>query len=152
MKTIDSITECAAQIHRGEHSEVKPGMSVRMSEAAAPQDSIRQGDLYLTVALSVPEGYIKASKPNVQLVPGNTKGARHCLDSLEGVTMYYPPGFETAGDSWNAMEGPVLELSKERKVLHPTHGHVTIPAGFTVGCTYQREWDQEQRRERRNAD
>jgi hypothetical protein len=65
------------------------------------------------------------------------------------VTLFYPPNWPAADES---LAGPAFVLSKQRTVTHPVHGEVTIPAGFTVLCRFQREWDAEQRRERRNAD
>jgi hypothetical protein len=80
-------------------------------------------------------------------VPGQTQGAKHCLDGTGGVEMYLPPGWPEVTE-----DGPCLVLTEERTVLHPTHGAVTIPAGMTVACSYQREWDAEQRRARRAID
>ncbi|MGB1274899.1 MAG: hypothetical protein ACPG77_04040 [Nannocystaceae bacterium] len=128
---------------------VEPGQPVEMSVAAVPGDGIWQGDLGLEVLASVPADCKLAPKPSPQLVPGNTRGARHCLDSLEGVEVYLPPNW---GQDENNLRGPVLVLSESRTVEHPTHGDVTIPAGFTIGCCYQREWDAVQRAERRAAD
>ena len=91
----------------------------------------------------------KPTEADKQLVPGNTQGAKHCLASLSGVKLYRPTAW---GPNYDGLHGPALELSKPATITHPTHGDVTIPAGSTVLCHYQREWDQEQKRERRNAD
>ena len=146
LTAIEKITRRANRIANG-NDKIQPGQAARLSEAATVGDYARQGDLYLYVVESVPAGYIKQEKPSRQLVPGNTEGAKHCLDSLDGVELYLPA-------VWNeeTLEGQCLKLSKERTVVHPTHGDVTIPAGFTILCGYQREYDAEQRRERRNAD
>ncbi len=45
-----------------------------------------------------------------------------------------------------------MKLTKEHTIQHPEHGDVTIPAGFYCGIQYQRVWDLEQQRARRNAD
>jgi hypothetical protein len=129
---------------------VAPGQPARFTEACVPGDRIAQGDLNLTVVDEVPNGYVLVKKPTEadrQLVPGNTEGARHCLDSLDGVRVYRP-------DVWteDGIDGPCLVLSQERTVEHPKHGHVTVPAGFTILCTYQRVWDKEQARARRAID
>lgn len=145
---IDKITRKANRIASGK-DKIEPGQPVRISEAASASDFARQGDLYLIVADAVPSDYTKAAKPQAQLVPGTTQGARHCLDSLDGVTLYLPKDWS---DAYEGLDGPCFVVAKERTVVHPTHGHVTIPAGFTIQCRYQREWDQEQKRERRNAD
>lgn len=146
---IDRIVSHAARIARGEET-VKPGQPARFTEAASKGDAIWQGDLCLEIVARAPKGYAKVKNPagaNRQLVPGNTVGAKHCLDSLNGVTLYQPAEWPNVTEL-----GPCLSLSEERTVLHPTHGPVTIPAGFSVLCSYQKEWDALQRQARRNAD
>lgn len=133
-------------IKSGNHT-VQPGQPQRFSEAAVENDTIAQGDLYLIVREGgIPEGYTEG-KTVVQLVPGQTQGAKHCLDSVEGVTMYFPKNWNEAD-----LAGPIFVADREVEVLHPVHGNVTIPAGFMIECRYQREWDAELARERRNAD
>jgi hypothetical protein len=123
---------------------------MRFPDAAAEFDVGVQGDLYLTVVARVPADFVRVTAPreqDKQLVPGNTQGARHCLASLDGVEIWRP---ENWGE--DSLVGPCLMFAREGVIEHPTHGHVTVPAGMTIQCTYQREWDAEQRRERRNAD
>lgn len=153
LAAIDKITRKASRIRNG-NDKIEPGQPVRMSEAAAPMDYVRQGDLYIVVmeATAIPAGFVGVKKPkdvDRQLVPGNTQGSKHCLDSLAGVRLFRPADWN---DKYEGLDGPCLVLSEERTIEHPTHGSVTIPAGFAVQCRYQREWDAEQRRERRNAD
>lgn len=151
MKTTIEKIQCHAQaIAAGEIEQVKPGMPAAFTSACVPGDCIRQGDLYLVIVDSPPTGYVPIAKPtevDKQLVPGNTEGARHCLDSLAGVKLFRPQKWDE-----ESLDGPCFTLTKERKVLHPTHGPVTIPAGMTVFCRYQREFDKEQQRERRTRD
>lgn len=147
---IDRIENHAKTISNFEHEKIKPGMEVSFTDACTLGDTIRQGDLYLIVADKIPQEYNKVEKLgeiDKQLVPGNTQGAKHCLDSLDGVTLYKPK-------IWNeeSLDGPCLVLEKERKVLHPIHGSVVIPAGFTIQCVYQREYDKELEKERRTRD
>jgi hypothetical protein len=149
LSAIEKIQRHTSRIKDGK-AKVKPGHPVRMSEAAGVNDAIRQGDLYLIVIDKVPSDVVLIrSRKDIdrQLVPGNTTGAKHCLDSLDGVELYRPTDW-----SESTLQGPVFRLSKERTVLHPTHGAVTIPAGFLIECRYQREFDQEQKRERRARD
>lgn len=151
MKTaVEEIAEHAVSIKEGRDPKVKPGTPERFTDAAAPGDTIRQGDLYITIVESVPEGYLLIEKPkevDQQMVPGNTEGAKHCLDSLKGVTLYRP-------EVWTeeTLEGPAIVLEEERTVLHPVHGSVTIPKGMTAVFTYQREWSKERARAIRAAD
>ena len=147
---IRRIIKHATQIAAGENETVKPGQPARFTEACTPQDCIWQGDLGLEIVTGVPKSFVLVKTPtdiDRQLVPGNTQGAKHCLDSLSGVTIYKPI-------DWNneSLEGPCLLFSAERTVTHPTHGSVTIPKGFAVQCHYQREWDKELQKERRARD
>lgn len=148
--TLERIEKHAASIKAG-NERVKPGQPVRFTEASVYGDTIAQGDLYLMIYEGAPPAdYVEIKKPKEidrQLVPGNTQGAKHCLDSLDGVKLFRPK--EWTGDD---LRGPLLVLSEERTVLHPTHGAVTIPAGFMALCGYQPEYDAELRRERRNVD
>lgn len=153
MKTIiKEITDYATSVANGSEN-VKPGTPTRFTEACTSGDRIWQGDLGLTISTSVPKGYVRITaaefmKGNrMQLVHGTNKGSMHCIDSFDGVEIHVP-------QDWSAesLVGPFLVLSKERTVTHPTHGDVTIPSGFSVSCTYQREYDAEQKRERRARD
>lgn len=147
---IEQIEKHAECIRNGEHDKIGPGVPLRLSSALLVGEGVAQGDLMLIVDDGAPVGYVRISKPKAidkQLVPGNTVGAKHCLDSLAGVKLYRPANW-----SEESMDGPCIVTTKERTVLHPTHGAVTIPAGMTVVCHYQREFDAEQRRERRARD
>jgi len=149
---IDRIVDRAKSIASKKDSQIAPGQPVRMSEGASVSDFIRQGDLYLIVSDKPPRDYVKVEKPKAidkQLVPGNTEGAKHCLDAIKGATLYRPADWSPTYDK---LDGPFFLLTEERTVKHPTHGDVTIPAGFGIQCRYQREFDAELRRERRNAD
>lgn len=150
MSVIQQIEKHAEAIRNGEHDRIGPGVPVAMSNALVAGEGVAQGDLNIIVADGVPSGYVRVKRPgqqDKQLVPGNTVGAKHCLDSLDGVALYRP-------EQWTeeSLVGPCLVLTKERTILHPTHGAVTIPAGMTVTCYYQREYDAEQARERRARD
>ncbi len=131
---------------------VRPGMPFRISDAADVGDGVWQGDLCLEIVAAVPADYVRVKKPKAadkQLVPGQAQGSRHCLESLEGVKLYRPADW---GNDLDALAGPCLVLGQEATVLHPTHGAVTIPAGRTILCSYQRTWDAEQRKQRRSLD
>ncbi len=148
--TIERIEKHAKIIQSGEHESVRPGQPWEFSAACEPGDGCWQGDLGIEIVEAVPAGYVEVVNPTEddrQLVPGNTEGSKHCLDSLSGVKMYRP-------EEWDeeSLRGPCLVLTEERKVLHPTHGPVTVPAGLTILCRYQREWDKELVKERRTRD
>lgn len=147
---IENIQKHAEKIRNGEHDKIGPGVPVTMSIALMANEGVAQGDLNIIVADKVPERYVRIENPSgsdKQLVPGNTVGAKHCLDSLDGVTLYRPQRWTE-----ESLDGPCLVLTQERTILHPTHGAVTVPAGMTVVCHYQREWDRELANERRARD
>ena len=149
---IEAIQQHAAAIKNGEHDKIGPGRPTNMSPALMNGEAVAQGDLILIVRSEVPEGYQEVESPtelDQQLVPGDTTGARHCLDSLDGVTLYRPKSWGT--DKWS-LRGPYMRLTHDRAVMHPTHGAVHIPAGMSVECRYAREFDLEQAAARRAAD
>jgi hypothetical protein len=135
------------QVSSGQHETVKPGMPTRFTEASTVNDRICQGDLNITIADKIPNGYVKMDKPSKQLVFGESEGARHCLDSLDGVTMYADPNWDI-----ESLNGPHIRLEKERVIEHPKHGNVTIPKGFSCDISYPKELDVELRKERRARD
>ena len=120
--------------------KIKNDETQQFPEAASPGDSWRQGDIYITLLDKVPDPSLAESKPKKQLAPGTTQGSRHCLDSLEGVTIYSPtrPGM---------LEGPVILLREERAIEHPEHGDIVLPPGI-YGISYQRSLDSEERERR----
>lgn len=129
---------------------VSPGQAASFTTACVQGDCIDQGDLRLVVVDEVPAGWNELFQQKTeirQLVPGNTRGAKHCLDSLEGVRLFHPK-------EWNeeSLWGPCFTVYEERVVLHPVHGAVTIPPGLTILCRYQREYDKELAKERRARD
>jgi hypothetical protein len=149
--TIEQMELRIAKIRSNKDPKVKPGKPERFTEAACVGDCIRQGDLYLVIGNKVQKkGFVLIENPgekHKQLVPGNTQGSKHCLDSLNGVAIYRPEKFDN-----ESTIGPVLVLSQERVVQHPTHGHVTLCADTIVECHFQREFDLEQKREKRVRD
>lgn len=130
---------------------VSPGMPAEFTEAASVGDCIWQGDLCLTIIDKLPKDYVNktGSKDRACLAPGGGEGSRHCIDDLANVQIKYPKGFNA---EWEELNGPAFKTVNKTTVLHPRHGNVTIPAGFCVGVTYQREYDAEQKRERRARD
>jgi hypothetical protein len=111
--------------------------------------AIAQGDLYLVVTDHVPEGYVERTDGNLQLVPGESTGARHCLVAGSPCKVFDPPGF---GPEYDELHGPVLKTEGATEVAHPVHANVVISPGTFISCEYQRTWDAEQRRERRARD
>jgi hypothetical protein len=106
------------------------------SEAASVGDAVRQGDIYITKLKAVPKEAKLMKVPAAQLAPGNTRGSRHILKSLEGVKMY------SIGDSRNIYNGPIIEATQEIEIDHPEHGNWICPPGV-YGVSYQRTVDSE---------
>lgn len=131
-----SAVEALARI-RTSAEEIRSDLPQRFSTGADPGTSVRQGDIYITLLNNVPEDAVSI-KPEAQLAPGSTKGSRHILDSLEGVTMYHPA-------NKTVLQGPIMQLTQERIVTHPQHGHWYLPAGV-YGVTYQRQYAEDLRR------
>lgn len=151
---IDRIVQTCEQVRAGDH-ELKPGMPVHLTGAESVGDVISQGDFWIIVSDKTPEE-IKADanfkwKPgHVQLVVGNTEGAKHCLNTqyVDMVDVYVPV-------DWNeeSMQGPFLVVKKHGVVIeHPKHGHVHLYKDTVYECLYQKEWDREQKAERRSRD
>lgn len=132
---------------RNHLESVSPGQPAAFNEACVPGDTIWQGDLGIEMIDAIPEGYKKAKKVGVQLVPGNTQGARHCLNTEDGVKMYYPANYGQE----DCLNGPAVEVTGGQSVTHPVHGDVTLSKGM-YRFDYQREYDAEQKRERRARD
>jgi len=108
--------------------------------AATPDcDYVRQGDVYIWLVSKLPQD-AKPVKAIEQLAPGTTKGSRHCLDSLNGVTMFVRLNA-------NELQGPFMRLDCERVVTHPEHGDWRLPPGL-YEITYQRAFADELRRVR----
>lgn len=110
----------------------------RFPEAASVGDYWRQGDIYITLLSGIPQNATPQQKPNAQLAPGSTRGSRHCLSTIDGVTIY-----DTA--KADALTGPVIEVRNECVITHPEHAHVALPPGV-YGITYQRAMALELRR------
>lgn len=148
--TIDRITDTVSRIVNGTHESLRSGMPFRIPDAWCAGDCGAQGDLIFVIVDSVPSGYVRVERPteaDKQLVHGNTQGSRHCIDSLDGVELYRPANW-----SEDSLDGPVVHVTEDRVVTHPTHGQWTIPSGRTIKFEYPRVWDAEERKSRRNAD
>lgn len=148
--TIDRVLKHAQKIKNGEHETIKPGMPFAIPASWVAGDAGAQGDLIVVILDDIGEGFRLVAKPtdaDRQLVPGNTIGAKHCLDSLDGVALYRRSDWGT-----ESLEGPQFRCQTDRVIDHPTHGAWTIPAGRCIGIEYARERDAILKQQRRNAD
>ena len=132
-------------------AKVAPGQPMSFTGAESEGDVRAQGDLNLIWREShvPPAEYVRRADQNVQLVPGETVGAKHCLESLAGVQIFDPPGW---GPDYEGLAGPFLVVESEARIVHPTHGAMTLLAGSAIECRYQRNLDEETQRERRALD
>lgn len=128
-QSLSQIASHAEAIKNDEH-QVAGEMSVG--------DAFAQGDISLVLLEKVPEGCTLVESPMLQLAPGTTQGSRHCLESLEGISIYQLP-------KPNELEGPVIDAQKGCRVNHPEHGDVTFRMGI-YGVVYQRQYAEEIRR------
>jgi hypothetical protein len=144
---IEKIQEHLEVIKSG-NGKVAPGQPLEFSPACSENDAIWQGDLQIVISAKPETGMVKLEKKDVtvQLVPGNTQGAKHCLDTRD-VEMWVPK-------DWNeeSLMGPWVKASKDVTIIHPTHGAVKVPAGMAFQCYYQKEWNKEEAKERRARD
>lgn len=136
------------EVIKSGNGRVAPGQPLTFSTASTENDAIWQGDLQIVISAKPEAGMVKLDKKNItaQLVPGNTQGAKHCLNTTD-VEMYVPK-------DWNeeSLMGPWVKSSKEVTIQHPTHGDVIVPAGMAFQCYYQKEWNKEEAKERRARD
>lgn len=154
-ETFDVIESHRKAIEGGK-TKVSPGNPASF-DGAAEGDPIAQGDLYIRLCKKnekPPSGYIKIKSPSgldLKLVPGGEDGAKHHLDSGDGVVLFRPP-------QWGkdeSLAGPWLVVTKDRTILHTGNGHhgpVMLRAGDTYECAYQRVWESERRAEMRARD
>lgn len=136
----------AAEKHRRDLPITLDNMSV--GDAAA------QGDVALEYIgetlkraekhLGLEPGSLKVSKAqSAQLAPGNTKGSRHIIHDMTGITLYELPNA-------TPIDGPVILLSAEcgdgMVLTHPQHPwHTYTQPGF-YAVHYQRTAAEELKR------
>ncbi len=149
MTAMAQIEQHAKDIREG-RAKIGPGNPIRISEAADVGEGVWQGDLGIEIVDTTPP-LAKAIwiKGDLQLVPGNTQGSKHVLQSAENCLLWMPDGW---GHYYEGLIGPTIKCLAESTIVHPTHGAVTIPADRIVRIRYQRERDAELKRDRRNAD
>lgn len=151
------------------NQKIKPGQPVRFSDAATIGDYGDQGDLRIELINDIGNDesfsyeyhhkddglktkvYKLQNSYNALLVPGNTIGSNHYLEDAKSCTIFYPAGWSKDA-SYEEYEGPILKCHHETTIKHPVHGDVTIPAGNCVFLSYQRVFDVEQMKERRQLD
>lgn len=104
--------------------------------ALSRADTWAQGDVGLVVLDELPDNCEKiAAVP--QLAPGSTRGSRHCLVSLTGITMYRM-------NKATPLDGPIIESLFGFEIDHPDHGNVICPPGI-YGVVYQRQYAEDLR-------
>ena len=148
MSVLTKLKRHATRLKRG-NARIKPGQPFRLNEACSVGDGVWQGDLGVEIVAEIPPEYIvrRHGDDFRQLVPGNTSGARHCLD--KDIVQYIPEGW---GENYTGLKGPAFTAQEETRILHPTHGDVVISAGHIIATRYQRNLDEDTRRERRALD
>ena len=120
------------------HAESIKNDETHRIETCSPGDAWAQGDLLIVALDGVPKDAQAVKQVERQLAPGTTHGSRHCLVSLEGVSMF------TLKDA-TALDGPIVEAKQGCEIDHPEHGNVILPPGV-YGIVYQRQYAEELRR------
>lgn len=151
--------ESALALHQSHMESVAPGLPARFTAACQPGDYLAQGDLNINVVADWPMGHMPVTSPtdmHRQLVPETGAGSHHRLESLDGVTLRYPPGWSVNANT-DSLDGPSFRVSREVWVRHEPgtstpHGPVLCIPGLTYHCTYQRTLIGEERREARARD
>lgn len=128
-RSLEQITRHAETIKNDQHQQ---------AGEMSPGDAWAQGDIGIVRLPQVPQDCTRVEKPEAQLAPGTTQGSRHCLESLDGLTVYSlsKPG---------PLEGPVIDAPNGMRVNHPEHGDVSFGPGV-YGVVYQRQYAEELRR------
>ena len=137
------------QIKQG-NCKIQPGEPFRLNDAATIGDGAWQGDLGIEIVAELPTDYVAAEKGMLQLVPGNTVGARHVLADGQTIRGLRVPA--NWGQQYEGLQGPGFHCKKETTIEHPVHGNIVIAKGHTILCRYQRQYDEELKRERRAID
>lgn len=101
-------------------------------------DAWAPGDIALVKLDAVPLGAVVVESPSLQLASGTTQGSRHCLESLDGITVY------SRSDA-TPLDGPILDAPSGLRVNHPEHGDVSLRPGV-YAVVYQRAFAEELRR------
>lgn len=131
-------------------AKVAPGEPQNFSDACTFGDALWQGDLRLTIAKEIPSEYTARTEKTGKLVPGNTQGSRHAIENLDAVEIFDPPGWNFT--DYDGIAGPFLRVKKSVEVVHPTHGNIGLRAGDIIGCDFQVDVDQQEKRLRRQMD
>ncbi len=160
LESIQTVKDHAENLKNGKE-RVQPGDPYTISSAAQSGEGVWQGDLGIRIVDS-PDYYgFKISKykkvkklddSHRKLVPGDTDGAKHHLDSIDGVEMWLPEDFYTNPD---IETGPIIRISEPRSVVHTgsgRHGTVHLDPIHCYQFTYQQIYDQFANRTRRSRD
>lgn len=97
-----------------EHENIDNSLP-KIYENMSPGDAARQGDI-LTIRLEgAPDDIVPDDEAGSQLAPGNTKGSRHILRSMDNVKRF-------RRTDARATDGPILQLIHGEMVVdHPEH-------------------------------
>jgi hypothetical protein len=135
---INVTAEQAMRVVKSHAERIKSDEQQRFPEAASAGDVFRQGDLYIWKIDEFPGDWREDTRADLQLAIGTSQGARHVLDSRDGVRIFQHP-------QQTELDGPILQLAEERVLTHPEHGDVVLPPGC-YEITYQRQFADELRR------
>jgi hypothetical protein len=131
---------------------VRPGQEETISKAASVGDYCWQGDLKLTIINKITPGFVKTNPTELhkQVVPGNTKGSKHCLEHLD--VEYYIPATWSHSEEYDGLFGPQILFKSDNCLKHEEHGNINISEGMMISFEYQKNLDIETKKEIRARD
>ena len=146
---IEQLLENQKQLLSGD-LPIKAGQDEEFSIASSVEvDEARQGDLYIRIVNTIPDGY-KKHKPFLQMVPGNTTGSKHCWERLPD-ECYIPKGW-TTNESYDGLLGPIVKNYTPNVLQHSQHGNITFSQKEFIQFGYQKSQDVEEEKIRRQLD
>lgn len=118
-----------------------PDTAVRIVDAIAIGEHVRQGDVYLQ-RIDKRTADWKATT-NRQLAPGTSQGSRHIVDG--SMKLYASPDARPLDRTGNTVRllGPQIVAKEPFMLTHPEHAHFQMPAGV-YQCSYQLDWSSQQ--------
>ena len=124
--------------------KIKPGQDINFSPALTSDDIAAQGDLYFRriSESEIPDNYM-AMTPFKQMVPGNTKGAKHTFNEMP-LKCFVPQGW-SAEESYKGSRGPIVVIGPN-VLTHAEHGNWTLELEKDcIEFGYQNDWDYQEK-------
>lgn len=115
---MSKMTTVATALSEIEEAAQKHAAEPRFVRVVGPDDVVRQGDVYLTLAPDAMKS--GAERGSAQVAVGTTVGSRHVATGSVKVLERVDA---------RVLEGPIVEATDRWVLTHPEHAHVSLPAG-----------------------